>query len=89
VSGRHAAADDDDDRSGQEPEEALLRVVSGSPSPEELAAVTAVLTALEAEARADRVTVPRSAAPSGWSSRAARLRRPVDRGPGRWRSFSG
>ncbi|WP_209560375.1 acyl-CoA carboxylase epsilon subunit [Frigoribacterium sp. PvP032] len=87
MSGRHAA---DDDRTAHEGDGPLLRVVAGSPSPEELAAVTAVLAALEAEtAEAARAT-PRdvAASPSGWSSRAARLRRPIDRGPGRWRSFS-
>ena len=87
MSGRHAA---DDTTAAQEAEGPLLRVVGGSPSPEELAAVTAVLTALEAEAAEAAKAAPRdvSASPSGWSSRAARLRRPVDRGPGRWRSFS-
>jgi hypothetical protein len=86
VSGRHAA---DADGTASGPERPLLRVVGGSPSPEELAAVTAVLTALEAEAATARATTPRSATPSGWSSRSARLRAPLDRGPGRWRSFSG
>jgi len=87
VSGRHAA---DDTTDAQEAGAPLLRVVGGSPTPEELAAVTAVLTALEAEAAESAREAPRdlSASPSGWSSRAARLRRPVDRGPGRWRSFS-
>jgi uncharacterized protein (DUF1800 family) len=87
VSGRHAA---DDTTAVQEAEGPLLRVVGGSPSPEELAAVTAVLTALEAEAAETARAAPRdvSSSPSGWSSRTARLRRPVDRGPGRWRSFS-
>ena len=86
MSGRHAA----DDGAAPQAEGPLLRVVGGSPSPEELAAVTAVLTALEAEAAESAREAPRdlSASPSGWSSRAARLRRPVDRGPGRWRSFS-
>ena len=86
MSGRHAA---DDTTDAQEAEGPLLRVVGGSPTPEELAAVTAVLTALEAEAATGRATTPRSADPSGWSSRAARLRTPLDRGQGRWRSFSG
>ena len=86
MSGRHAA----DDGAAPQAEGPLLRVVGGSPSPEELAAVTAVLTALEAEAAAAPPATPRDPAtsPSGWSSRGARLRRPIDRGPGRWRSFS-
>ena len=84
MSGRHAADD------AHEAEVPMLRVVGGSPSPEELAAVTAVLTALVAEAAAAPLATPRDAAtsPSGWSSRSARLRRPIDRGPGRWRCFS-
>ena len=84
MSGRHAAD------VAQEAQGPLLRVVGGSPSPEELAAVTAVLMTLEAEAAAASPAAPRDAAtsPSGWSSRSARLRRPIDRGPGRWRSFS-
>jgi hypothetical protein len=85
VSGRHAADD-----SGSVPrDDGLLRVLAGSPTPEELAAVTAVLTALEAEAAAEVRTTPRPAPASGWSARSARLRRPLDRGPGHWRSFSG
>jgi hypothetical protein len=91
VSGRHAADEPaaDDRAVDDRQEDALLRVVSGSPSPEELAAVTAVLTALEAEAAVEGRTTPRAASVSAWSSRSARLRRPIDRGPGRWRSFSG
>ena len=82
MSGRHAARDGD-------PEGASLRVVTGSPTPEELAAVTAVLTALEAET-ADRArATPRSAPTTLWSAPAARLRRPLERGAGRWRGFSG
>ena len=85
MSGRHAAGD-----SAAGPlDDAVLRVVAGSPTPEELAAVTAVLTALEAEAAAQVRTTPRPPLASGWSARSARLRRPLDRGPGRWRSFSG
>ena len=86
MSGRHAA---DDERAAHEADGPLLRVVAGSPTPEELAAVTAVLTALEAEAAAQVRTTPRPPLASGWSARSARLRRPLDRGPGRWRSFSG
>lgn len=52
----------------------LLRVVRGDPSPEELAAVVAVLAA---RASAGSATPP-PAPPNGW-------RRPLDRGPGAWR----
>jgi hypothetical protein len=81
VSGRHAA-----DHAARD---TMLRVVAGAPSDEELAAVTAVLTALEAEAAVAARSTPRGAPRSAWSDRAARLRRPLDRGPGRWRGFTG
>jgi hypothetical protein len=60
----------------------LLRVVKGDPSPEELAALVAVLAA-------------RSSAPTGagsargmaqWADRAAGLRRPLAHGPHAWRA---
>ena len=61
----------------------VLRIVSGNPSDEELAAVTAVLTAL-ARATGD---APAAAAPvGGWSDPARRLRRPLRPGPGAWRA---
>ncbi|WP_423918487.1 acyl-CoA carboxylase subunit epsilon [Frigoribacterium sp. 2-23] len=78
---REAGADDDT---------RLLRVVSGAPTPEELAAVTAVLTALEAAEAArenERVTSPET--PTAWSRSRRSLRTPLDAGPGRWRAFSG
>ncbi|MFT4122881.1 MAG: acyl-CoA carboxylase subunit epsilon [Microbacteriaceae bacterium] len=65
-----------------------IRVVAGSPSVEELAAVTAVLQAAAAEftevhARSERP------APPAWSRARRALRTPLVTGPGRWRSFSG
>ena len=63
------------------PGEPLLRVVRGDASPQEIAALVAVL--------ASRPAVP-DVAPeptrSAWSSRSAQLRRPVTPGPGAWRS---
>jgi len=64
----------------------VLRVVAGSPTPEELAAVTAVLAAVEAETRSRRDTEAVPASPSEWSSRARAVRRPLPRGSGAWRS---
>jgi hypothetical protein len=58
----------------------LLRVVRGDPTPEELAALLAVL-ASRAVARSD-VPPPRSA----WNAPARLVRRPLAHGPGGWRS---
>jgi hypothetical protein len=61
-----------------------VRVVSGEPTPEELAAVIAVLQRQADEAAAlgrPEVTVsPRS----GWDASARGLRRPLEHGPGAW-----
>lgn len=69
--------------SGDQPAPASFRIVSGHPSPEEIAAVTVVLCAL---AQADS-TPPGPARPvGGWADPSARLRRPVHPGPGAWRT---
>ncbi len=57
-----------------------LRVVRGDPTPEELAALIAVLLSRPAEPEA-AVTTSRSA----WSDRSGQLRRPLHPGPGGWR----
>lgn len=62
-------------------EPAVLRIVSGHPSAEQLAALTAVLTA--AGAAADQEPTGRVAA---WSDPALRLRQPPPPGPGAWRN---
>ena len=58
----------------------LLRVVRGEPTPEELAALLAVL----ASRTAGTPDVPHSR--SAWNDPARRVRRPVVHGPGGWRS---
>ena len=58
----------------------LLRIVRGEPSPEELAALVAVLAARSVGDEPP----PRVA--SAWSSRRAQLRRAVHVGPGEWRA---
>jgi hypothetical protein len=58
----------------------LLRVVSGDPAPEELAALLAVVLARSGG------DAPAPLPPSGWTSRAALLRRPLPTGPGAWRA---
>jgi hypothetical protein len=82
VTGRHAAP------SSPGPDDALLRVVAGSPSAEELAAVTAVLAAVEAAEAAQAATAAAAPAETAWSRSQRRLRRPQSRGAGHWRSFS-
>jgi hypothetical protein len=64
------------------PEErrALFRVVRGTPTDAELAALTAVL--LTAAPPAD----PPRPATSAWTDRAAMMRGPLPMGPGAWRT---
>lgn len=63
--------------------ERFLQVVHGDPTPEELAALVAVLTArARAAAAADRPEPRRSS----WSDPSRRMRRPLPHGPGAWRS---
>jgi hypothetical protein len=63
--------------------ERLLRVVTGDPTPEEIAALVAVLTARARAAAGDGGAEPRRTA---WADPSRRLRRPLPRGPGTWRS---
>ncbi|ROR29950.1 acyl-CoA carboxylase epsilon subunit-like protein [Curtobacterium sp. JUb34] len=78
--GRHAAPVPTDEPASV----ADVRVVSGEPTPEELAAVVAVLQRQADEAaaagRAEVVDEPRT----GWQASAHGLRRPLDHGPGAW-----
>jgi Acyl-CoA carboxylase epsilon subunit len=64
--------------------ERFLRVVHGDPTPEELAALVAVLTARAraASSAAGRPKPRRSA----WSDPSRRMHRPLSHGPGAWRS---
>ena len=61
-----------------------LRVVAGSPTPEELATVIAVLEAAHAE---EEATAPGYERPlkSSWSRNVAQLRHPIVPGAGQWR----
>ena len=65
------------DRPAGEP---VLRVVRGDATPEEIAALVAVLLSRPAPAG----PAPRRA-PSAWADRSRLLRRPVHPGPGAWR----
>ena len=60
----------------------VLRVIRGDATPEEIAAVVAVL--LSRAAAAD-TPPPARPAPSAWSDRSWLLRRPLFPGPGAWR----
>ena len=62
------------------PERPVLRVVRGDATPEEIAAVVAVLLAPPALAEPR----PRRA-PSAWADRSRLLRRPLFPGPDAWR----
>lgn len=69
------------EQSEQTLERPLLRVVSGNPTAEELAALTAVVAALAA-AKPRRRPTPVGA----WASSADSLRQYLRPGPGAWRS---
>jgi hypothetical protein len=56
--------------------------VTGGPTPEELAAVVAVLAS-----RGGTAEEPEPEPTSRWADRAALLRAPLRRGPGAWSSF--
>jgi hypothetical protein len=60
----------------------LLRVVRGDATPEEIAALVAVLLARPADAGAPG---PVRSVPGFWPDRSRLLRRPLSPGPGAWR----
>ena len=60
-----------------------IKVLHGRPSPEELAAVLAVVSA---RAAVNAARTPDDAPRSEWTSRARTLRRPLRPGPNAWRS---
>ena len=66
----------------QEPQRPALRVVRGDATPEEVAALVAVLTA--ASGGAGEPEPPK--APSRWTSRPHGPRGPLHPGPGAWRA---
>ena len=67
------------DRSAGEP---TLRVIRGDATPEEIAALVAVLLS---RAAADDGAPPSRPAPSAWADRSRQLRRPLHPGPDAWR----
>jgi hypothetical protein len=64
-----------------EPRRPLLRVVRGDATPEEVAALVAVVAALGSGG-----TEPPAPRPSAWSAHHRGLRRSLPHGPGGWRS---
>ncbi|MFU8945599.1 acyl-CoA carboxylase subunit epsilon [Mycetocola zhadangensis] len=60
-----------------------VRIVRGSPTPEEIAAVTAVLSAAVVEEAGKTPEV--ASTPSAWQRSQRTLRSPLTPGPGRWR----
>ena len=69
-------------------EPSALRIISTGATPEEVAAVTAVLQAALDELAADLSPAPTHAV-SAWQRGRGAVRSPLQPGPGAWRSFSG
>ena len=69
-------------RTSQARKQPFLQVVSGNPTPAELAAVTVLLTALS---RAETEPQPPPAA-GGWTDLSLRITRLPAPGPGAWRN---
>ncbi|MQA61709.1 MAG: acyl-CoA carboxylase subunit epsilon [Actinophytocola sp.] len=67
----------------EEPQRLLFSVVRGTPDEVELAALTAVVAGLASSAGDGPSPEPRR---SPWADPAARLRRPLQHGPGAWRA---
>lgn len=83
MSGAHAAS------GPSELDPSQLRFLTKGVTPEEVAAVTAVLATAAAEAAAAARDARPQHGPDGWERTQRSLRRPLDGGPGAWRSFSG
>jgi hypothetical protein len=69
--------------SSSEPPRPVLRVVSGSPTAEELAALTAVVASAST---AEEPPAKEPARRGGWSDPATMHRRPLLPGPNGWRA---
>jgi hypothetical protein len=65
-----------------------LRFLTPGVTPEEIAAVTAVLTAAAAEQAAAARDARPQRGPDAWARSQRQLRQPLVPGPGAWRSFS-
>lgn len=65
-----------------------IQIIGGSPTPEEVAAVTAVLQASLAELAAEQALLDTDAT-TAWQRSQRQLRAPLHNSRGSWRSFSG
>lgn len=63
--------------------EPVLKVVKGDPTPEELAALVAVVTARASAAPAEGPDTDRA---GDWATYWRNVQRPLEHGPGRWRA---
>lgn len=73
-----------------EPSSIDLRIVRGTPTDEEIAALTAVLgVAIAEQALRDADAAPAPRVPSTWERTRRNLRSGITAGPGHWRGFSG
>jgi len=76
-------------RNGLDPSSSAdIQITGGSPTPEEVAAVTAVLQASLAELAAEQELLDENG-PSAWQRSQRQLRISLQPGRGAWRSFSG
>jgi hypothetical protein len=71
----------DGEREAKMTERPFLQVVKGDATPEEIAALVAVLSARPAASAAAPARRP-----SAWTDRARLVRRPLRSGPGAWRA---
>ena len=67
-----------------EPDRPVLRVVRGEPTPEELAALVAVLAARGSGSGSGRPPAPRAG--GGWGDHGRSMRTSLPHGAGRWRA---
>lgn len=73
-----------------EPSAIDLHIVRGNPTDEEIAALTAVLSAVIAEQAARAAdTAPAPLVRSTWDRTRRNLRTGISAGPGHWRAFTG
>ena len=74
-----------EEKPGESPEQAppLLRIVKGDPTPEEVAALVTVVSAMAAGAQAAN---GKGTPKPEWSAHHHKLRTPLRHGPGAWRA---
>jgi len=74
------STDSTNDDAAEAPQPPVLRIVRGDATPEEVAALVAVLSALQAPEPAPKRRL------SAWSAHHRKVRRTLPHGPGGWRS---